>query len=494
MARPGEMEQVELLEASDAPDTPDTSGTDDVDRAREALRAGLRDAFGWLRRHPVPVACVAAVVAVAVAVPAVVAGRASRERAAALARTPGVLAVMEAAPEVVWTSAASPGDFVLGDGRAWVRDGSLVIWNPGLDGGQSMRALDVRTGAPLWDTALTAWPDLADPETLQIDDPTTCVAPQGPLVACLVPDTWELETDTEVGPVARPTSMRLRVFDAVDGEVVLDRETTLGSVVALGGDVVLAQLGDVPGGQSSLTRLDPATGEPRWSVDVRRGWAGLAYPRVQVLGDQLAVRWLGSTHLFTDDGEPAGGYDTDSVQWLRGQSWTGQAVLRSTLTGDRVELGRSYPAWISTDDGTAPEMLVLRNDDGLRVVDTGTGTVAWRLTELVAYGPSTILVADGRIGYLVDGALTVRDLRTGQTVWTQPADGPHGQSVVTDGRHLLILATGRDRSVVAYDADDGDRAWAVEVPGSVESLVVVDHRLFGIGSEGIVALEAPQVR
>ena len=55
---------------------------------------------------------------------------------------------------------------------------------------------------------------------------------------------------------------------------------------------------------------------------------------------------------------------------------------------------------------------------------------------------------------------------------------------------MIALEIGVHRSVVAFDLRDGRRAWAVEVPATFDTLAVVDHRLFGIGADGITAFVA----
>ena len=77
---------------------------------------------------------------------------------------------------------------------------------------------------------------------------------------------------------------------------------------------------------------------------------------------------------------------------------------------------------------------------------------------------------------------------TGEQLW-QRTRSAYGQSMVSDGRRLLVLESvvGTGPVVAAYDVRDGRRVWEAPVPLSVQYLAVVDHRLFAFGSEGVVA-------
>ena len=207
--------------------------------------------------------------------------RADRARAAVLSALPQVLDPTPTAPEVAWSVRPDVGPTpLLGSTGAWVRDGVLVSWDQRFDSTQRLRAVDVRTGDELWTTALTSRPDLGDQAALAGYDPTSCASPDGAsVVVCVVPGSWRLGTAQEVvidGEPAEPepaleaADLRLRAFDVRTGEAVLDRAVTdQASFVTVDGDVVLAQTPDGTG-PSSLERLDPVTGDPRWSVSIPR--------------------------------------------------------------------------------------------------------------------------------------------------------------------------------------------------------------------------------
>ena len=115
--------------------------------------------------------------------------------------------------------------------------------------------------------------------------------------------------------------MSLRAFDATTGETVLDRPLgTRASVAPVGADVVVAAAPESGDGPATLVRLDPATGDERWSAEIPRpvDGAGWAHPTVQVFGDEIGVGWLGSTALYTGDGVAAGRLDSDTVLPVRG--------------------------------------------------------------------------------------------------------------------------------------------------------------------------------
>lgn len=492
MAHRGDMAQVELVEPGDPAAT---VTVDEVDRARSAVRDTARDGLEWVRHHRVLAGAIVAALVVATAVPVASSAHAGRERATALAALPTVVAPMQGPPSVAWASRSAPGDYVLGiPDRAWIRDGVLILWDQSADLRQSLRAVDADTGVELWRASLTTAPNLGDPPYLSVDDPTTCSAPGDTVVVCLVPDAWMLGTGGDGNAtLVVPTALRLRTFDVATGAVVRDEQVAdHTSVVALGGDVVIAQTASLVADRSSLSRLDPTTGAERWRATILRdpGSIGTAFAAVQLFGARIAVGWLGETHLFTADGTASVDYDTDQVRRQRGHNLASGADSSALLdldTGRRLETAESSFPWITPDDGSEPDLLVLQNDDGLRAIDVTSGT-AWTGSTPTSNARSTMLIADGRLASLVDGTLEVRYLRSGVRAWHVRTDGQGSQNLVTDGRHLIVLGGDPVRTtLVAYDLRDGRRAWTVEAPSGLEAIAVVDHRLFGVSSAGIVA-------
>ena len=129
-------------------------------------------------------------------------------------------------------------------------------------------------------------------------------------------------------------------------------------------------------------------------------------------------------------------------------------------------------------------MLVLQGD-GLRGLDVATGEIAWSTASGAT--ATTLLVMDGMLAYLAGGRLVVCDLRTGEVAWS--AEDVRGQSLVTDGERLVVLTYGPGRDVTAFDLHDGRTAWVVDTPTGIETLSVVDHRLFGAGGPDLVAFD-----
>jgi outer membrane protein assembly factor BamB len=161
--------------------------------------------------------------------------------------------------------------------------------------------------------------------------------------------------------------------------------------------------------------------------------------------------------------------------------------VRDLNTGRVVDLGRSYLAWVGTDDGTVPDTLLVQADERLDALDLTTGMQRWRATS-PPRSTLALVVADGTVARLADDGLTVLDAATGSPLW-QLSTLPYGLSLVTDGRHLLVLESVPDagRVVASYDLRDGRREWEAPIPIAVQRLAVVDHRLFGAGSGGLVA-------
>lgn len=499
MAARSGMEEVELVEHDH--DDHAAAPVDHVDLARSVVRDRARAGVGWILRHRVLASVTVVLTAVAVVVPAVVSARAERARAEALEGLPGVLEPMASAPDVAWTSPVSPNSWTLISGdRAWVRDDVLVLWEQTGDATSSLRALDARTGDELWTAHLSSPPDLGDPANRSTNDRTTCSAPDAApgdgIVVCLVIDSWELtaSTDDTVPDLVEPASARLRTFAVATGETLLDEPLgTDASVAPVGGDVVVAQSTSADG-PASLVRLDPSTGTERWSVDVPRPADGVGWPTpfVQRFGDELGVGWLGTTALFTPDGEAAGQLDTDHVWPFRGHRLTpvgeGVSQLRDVDTGRVLDLGDARPRWLATDDGSVPGVLVLETDERLTGRDLGTGQRAWQV-DWPAERTLNVVVVDGMLARQADDGLTVIDLADGTQLWHRSTSA-YGQSMVTDGRRLLAIESvvGTGPVVAAYDARDGRRVWEVPIPSDIQSLAVVDHRLFGVGSGGVVAL------
>lgn len=503
MARHGRMGEVELLEPDDA-----SASVDEVARARGAVARGARGGLGWVRRHRLVAAAAVVATAVAVAVPVTLSVRADRARTEALALLPGVLAPMPVAPRVAWTlPSASVTAALTGPERAWVRDDVLVLWEHTRDSWNSLRALDATSGDDRWATALSTAPDLGDPDNRVTDDPTSCAAPTTEpgrgVVVCLVPDWWQIgdpddprrPTDVDASTtLVQPAAVRLRAFEAATGQRVLDRPVADGaSFVAVGSDVVVAETPESGDGPATLVRLDPSTGAQRWSVDVPRptGGSGSTYAVVRTFDDEIAVAWLGTTTLVTGDGTVADELDGEVVWRGNGHGLTldGDLVtqVRDLDTGRVVDLGRSYLAWVGTDDGTVPDTLLVQADERLDALDLTTGMQRWRATS-PPRSTLALVVADGTVARLADDGLTVLDAATGSPLW-QLSTLPYGLSLVTDGRHLLVLESVPDagRVVASYDLRDGRRDWEAPIPVAVQRLAVVDHRLFGVGSGGLVA-------
>jgi outer membrane protein assembly factor BamB len=489
------MHEVELVELDDQPAA---EPVDEVDRARSAVRHGARSVLGWLRRHPALCVTAAACAVVAIAVPLTLSVRADHARVDARAKLTGVLDTMLVAPVSTWTAATPVGYFLPGlDGRAWIRDDALIVLEQAGGSSQTLRTRDVRTGDELWSVNLTITPGLADATSISVEDPTSCSATTD-RIACLVPDSWRVtevpaaETipGTEATTVVRPGSLRLHTYAVRTGERVLDQPVAVhSSIGTLDGDVVVAQPPEFDDGPARLARIDPSTGATVWSVEVPRpSGVGSSYPWVDLSDGLLGVGWLGSFQQFAADGSAAGVVEADGIWHARGHRWSMGADngLTDVDTGRRFLLGDSVVPWIRTDDGSVPEVLVVQDEHSYRGLSTTTGAELWSMPQ-PATGPATAtVVVDGRLALLSSGLLMVRDLRTGEGTWFLDSPGLRGDSLVTDGSHLITIVAGVHRSVVAYDLRDGHVAWSVEIPASVGSLAVTDHRLFGLG-DGITA-------
>lgn len=510
----GGMQDVELLE----------EGTHHPDLRRRApdgadrFRGRVRRALAWARGHVRVVVAGAAALAVAAAVPGALDARAERALLAELAGHPGILLPLDDSLHVAWTSPATfeQSSFFLGQERSWLRDDVLVIWTQSWeDQSHRLQGIDAGSGAVRWELDL---PSAPVPTSYVPYDPRTCVAPARPhgsgVVVCLVVGGWltgpdlMVDTDgdgTEETASAEPGRVRVVALSARTGEPLVERDVErAASIAVVEGDVVLAE-GDGTGADDAttrVTRLDPATGDEVWHADVPRAeGVGSVSVGLQVVDGQVAVSWTGATQLLSpENGTPNGdAIQTDQVWSSRGrllafpQEGSGTTRLEVVGSGVELDLGKDrYPAWVDTDDGSDPAALVLTGEDSLSVADLDSGEmrwVRWTLDRDPESWVSQRMVLGGRLVTASDDEVRALDLATGEELWSTDPPGWLHDVVVSDGHHLFLLEAGGDtgRVLAAYALADGARAWAVPVPNEINRLAVIEHRLFGIGADGITA-------
>lgn len=512
---PGRMQEVELLE--EGADDPDLSPP--APDGADLFRGGVRRALAWARGHLRVVVAGAAVVTVVAAVPFAVGVRAERDRLADLAGHPGILLPLDASLHVAWTSTATfeQSAFYIGQERAWLRDDVLVTWTQSWeDASHALRGIDAGSGSVLWEVDLST---ASVAMSYVAYDPTTCLSPHRPhgtgVVVCLVVGDWRtgpevmVDSDgdgTDDTAAAEPGTLRLVSFSALTGEPLAEREVENDtSIAVVEEDVVLAEAphdDTRPDDDTTarVTRVDPETGAELWHADIPRAEAvGSGLARVQVTGGEVAVSWMGGTHLLSAaDGTPTrDAIASDQVWPVRGRlalSQEGSGTLRLTLIDSDAELdlGDRHPAWTDTDDGSDPGALVLSGEDSLSVSDLDSGEVRWSVdvdAEVGGFGVSQRMVLGGLLVTSSGAEVSAVDLVSGEELWSISPVKWLPSPIVSDARHLFLLESGGDtgRVLAAYALADGARAWEVPVPNELERMAVVSNQLFGIGPEGITA-------
>src|SRR3954468_17930808 len=255
----GAMDHVELLEEG----VPDPDVAEPTLDGAATFRRRVRRALRWSRRRWPVLVVAAAVVAVGVAGPVLLAARAEHARLSALPALPRLLRPVDGSLHVAWTSAV-PLQYLpsMGPERAWLRDDALVLWTEDDDGqSQWLRALDAGDGSRMWETKLTERPATPEPAnhaglSFGIYDPTQCLAPPRAIgdgvIVCLVVREWRTVTP-EKGPgdvvgdgdvarlelEARPASLHLVGVRAATGEVLFSNAVEPDSSIAVvDGDVL----------------------------------------------------------------------------------------------------------------------------------------------------------------------------------------------------------------------------------------------------------------
>lgn len=450
---------------------------------RAALARALR------RWWPVPVAVLVGVVGWQV-----LAERQDRAGTEALRAVPGVVGTTVTAPLTATAWGTTGALAVLSDP---VRGADGTLAGPVLapTGGWDVVVLDGEDGDELWRAAVTEPEPRADTAAFVAcegdDDPAGALA-------CLV------QTERyDPGPGESSVASRLVRVDLAARTVEPVRDLPPGASTGIAGDLlVLAESRpDATGGAGAIavSATDLATGDPRWRVDVPGAFpAGAGAPVVRWRGGYVlvlgpAVMWA----LHPEDGRVrASGLDLEVLRDGRVVDAPGGSTTR--LLGPdgtpAVTLPGS-PVVVEPDDGSAPDLLILRVFDGvdggtLRGVVPATGAVVWETTlDRDLTSPAVLL---GGVLFVSDGP-TVRalDAATGQERWATTGGPDGGERLVSDGVHLLRVerdTANGGRVLVAYGFADGVRTWSSPVPEQVDALVVRDGRLFGHAGDQVYRL------
>ncbi|AUG75325.1 serine/threonine protein kinase [Kitasatospora sp. MMS16-BH015] len=128
--------------------------------------------------------------------------------------------------------------------------------------------------------------------------------------------------------------------------------------------------------------------------------------------------------------------------------------------------------------GCGPAAVVCADRTGLVGYARSDGGTLWSSTAQMGLLP----VGDGSRVWTVDsgGSLQARDARTGTTLWRSADTVPGAQSVALPIPGLLLV-TGKEGALHAYDAADGNRLWTGPALGT-------SYRLQGMASAGLLVV------
>ncbi|WP_199424553.1 outer membrane protein assembly factor BamB family protein [Actinotalea solisilvae] len=388
------------------------------------------------------------VAVVAVAGGALGAGAAARDAAEArrLSALPGFVAPFGDPLTEAWRVEAAGDVRVAGGHLLHVEGGDLV-------------ATDLVTGVRAWSTPV---------DGLAPADVTGCVGSDGasPVVACVVGGERVVVLDAATGA-------------AVDVAAGASEDVRAVRVLALDGDLV--RLVAEP---ASLERIDPRTGDVRWSVALPPGVAG-AQPAVE----HGLVTFSGDVAAAVDgaDGALLGVFPGSEVRRPDGAA---AAVLRATPDGygvwvaERRRFGDMTGRWFSRDgselgalrgwlaeprasDHSEPSVLLTVTDSPVLRAVGPDGALLWAARPELGL---PVVRVDGTAVLASADVLRRVDLVDGRTLWSVPLADGDAVTTLSDGRHLLLLSAsvGGGRRLAAVALEDGRTAWRESVPASWE--------------------------
>ncbi|SEW29360.1 PQQ-binding-like beta-propeller repeat protein [Halobacterium jilantaiense] len=273
--------------------------------------------------------------------------------------------------------------------------------------------------------------------------------------------------------------------------------------------------------------LDPETGEMHWELSEHGSWLQPALAAAPAYGDVMPVVATRSGYAAIS---ATGGFDTPGRQRDFETRWK-----RTTVEdpGGRLALTVTRPAPPVVAEGT----LYAATEDAVVALDAATGTTEWT-TRLPGANRERVAVAAGRVfvssyARAADGGLVALDADSGERLWGVPEtdvyvlpptatedavffhdrdalyayDAASGDELwrvddfggIDDSRTPLAVGGGRvvavgererEREVVAFDGDSGERLW--RVPGGTHETppVVTGDTIYVPEDAGVRALDA----
>jgi outer membrane protein assembly factor BamB len=514
------MQEVELVDV--ATDLPPALAADDLQAAAAQARRAARRRRLVRRWWPLPVVVAGTLVGTQVVLDA----RAD-DRVAARQQVPGVLRSVDPGLPALRHYDEAVASVVLSG--VVVGDLRVGVASPPWDADRELVAVD-RDGEPVWQTSLED-PSRAGPDA-GMEYPV-CVPDAEPVqvVRCLVLDrgTAPALDDSGVGTPTAPTGARLVALDAADGRVRETRE--VGAMSGWGGAGAVQVLASVTDDTLRVTAWDTAAdrggpddpgARPLWRTDVEldgRGGTRPVYypPGVTVTPERVLVQGdMGSWSLAAADGRlQAATRDYLSVSRTGHLlAPTGSGVRLVDDTGTAVAELDGMPLHLTVDDGTVPgvELLTTAGPGGraISAVDVESGAEVWTAPHPL-WTESSVVLLEGVLYGADQDAVWAVDAATGREVWRTLLDASADSALMTDGRHLLLVARpgdlaavglsagapagepvqapdGGSRALAALDLATGAPAWATRLPEGVRGVWSWQDDLLGYGDEDITVL------
>ncbi len=405
----------------------------------------------------------------------------------------------------------------VGGGWPTVVTSDVVVveeWSPTASG-STWRALDVTTGATVWEHQArgSGWCSPWNPEWSELDEGALGYGPAQVALGLTgrVDPTLLLCSDASFsGALPQPgETSSLRVLDLAGGrEVDVVVEGSLLSHDPVGGDVIVtAVLAD---GTLGLTRAGLRTGADVWAratdvvvvgpdgvflgswptvrdgvvlvagsdgeidavLDAETGEPATTVPEAMDVQAGLAGRLTlpdGSVAIVDYEITPMG---DGSGSYLVGEP---AVTVQGPDGAERFSVRGELWSPVFTDGSMADRVLVRGPGEGesSRVValDVVTGEELWTTR---AGWSSTLLQVDG-VAVSGSGFISGIDLRTGEELWEHRGSNADLTMPVTDGSRLAVpVAEDGATFLVALDIRSGAEAWRVPTISDVQAVSVVD--------------------
>jgi len=387
------------------------------------------------------------------------------DRLAALAQVPGVLAPLDAHVAALWTLPAEQASVV----NARPVAGVLLGGSSGTDGFH-LQGVDAASGRLLWRTPV----DVPNDETLwSWCRPTSSSGV--PLAVCTA------GPDAPAALIAL-SSRTVWTVEPTTGTVLTSRRVRGNSTILVTDDQLLVTSGTVDG-DWDVTSVDPRDGTDRWTYRLPRGRRGTGQVQPQLLdagSGRVLASMAGQASVLDQDGRPLTTLSTDPGTWwvaLRSGAQIGRGssqgagprsvLLLPDLTTVAVP---EQPVAVTVDDGSAPDVLLTRSEDGTTLVarSATTGARLWR----AALEVRSAIVVQGTVYVGTGTGLVALEASTGAVRWTRDLDRPV-ETLTTDGDDLVTVVP--PTSLAAYSRHDGTPAWhvdlgAADLPAQVASV------------------------